>query len=914
MDFKSSLNKLEENFNKVKKKKIDRHNASFQVLKKEVGVYTEAMGNSYMSLDNFSAKKNNPKRDSSPKGFFYGYEVLQDYNNTDKIEYPRIYEFMKWPATAIEVHSEYAYMMFNFAIRAIASYLLGDCNVYLLDSNISGDFNRFSLISTDVDDIDTEKNYFHYITADDDKKKMLESLFDIMDRNIRNCCRTYPDLYSYNSNNELMYEPYNFVFIRDISNVLIDRSQFDLLTRMVSKGNAAKSGIFLFFSYDKNIIENANDSYYNDNVQSLQQLLGVSHVFDPSSRCFEPSELKVEQKAPWMVVDEVVNYVRTASQPKIVTSFKNEIKQMLDSGILWNNKEKKGHLFVPVGFRTAVEKMFLDISFNTSPHIYIGGQTGSGKSILLHNIILNSALRYSPEQLRFYLADMKGGVSFAGYKKLPHVAALSASSSRHYAESLLSLFAEEIDNRASIFRRYGVTSLEQYNDRAQTQGLPIMPYNCAIIDEFQGLFMENDNISRNAQKLIEHIHRTGRSQGVFLILCTQRPPSNIDRSQVGIKLALKCQPNDSNALIGNNGASRLKEYRAIVNTSVGGEEDKNQEFHTSYIDEKNELPVYVNKINDIWLTQNNGVDPLERMIYDDNELDVPVSSEILLDNRENTYVNIWLGVPAFYRKEHVKFQLHRDSQNNVAVVGNDRPSALRIAGMTVLQMIEAYRNTVGCKVYISDLQRQSEPTYGKLSFLTNCTDGVVQYGFSTTLKDTIDEVYALYEQRCQNRDQSINEPEVLYVILDLKPDSNFIAARTGGVNFGMSVEKTNLQKLHELIVSGPDLGVHVMAYSYNYSNISQLLNDFGDPLLNMMMEVKIGLRGGQSNKMFNYGNGEIVSRNGEGFIRIPEDMGLYYKDGDNFGDPFRIYDVIGNDKLKNSAWETLFNNLPNKND
>jgi hypothetical protein len=924
MRFEKGISQLMLNLDKAKGKQIDEHDTLFHNLKKEVESYLEAAGGSHVTLDNFSAERNSPKRSSLPKGFLYGSETLLNYYKTDKIVFPHIYEFMKWPATAIECHSEHAYMLFNFALRAIMSYSLGDSNVYLLDANASGDFNLLSSISTDVDDLDAEKNYFHYITTDKkDKETMLTELIEIMDDNIRSCCRKYPDLYSYNQQNELMFEPYNFVFIRDISNVLTDRTQIDKLIELVNYGNAAKAGIFIFFTYDQSILENSANSYYAESSRSLQRLLGMSHTFDPSVRYYETSELFVEPKAPMRVADEVIKYVNKSNPPKVVMSFKDDINKMLDSGSLWesNANEKKGHLYVPVGFESAVEKQVLDISFKgSSPHIYVGGKSGSGKSILLHNIILNSALRYSPEQLRFYLADMKGGVSFVGYKKLPHIAALSASSNRHYAESLLDLFEKEIDKRASIFRRFGVTSLEQYNEKAKAQGLPIMPYNCAIIDEFQSLFMETDDIARKAQKSIENIHKKGRSQGVFLVLCTQQPPSNIDRSQVGIKLSLICRPNDSIALIGNSGAARLKGIgRAVVNTSETGDEDSNQEFQTPFIDEEKELPAYVQKIHDIWLKMNNGVDPLEHLIYDDNELEAPLTSNENMFNKNESYergmpVDIWLGVPAFYRKEHVKFQLHRDSQSNVAIIGADRPSALRIAGMTILQMIDAYRPTVGCKVYISDLQRRTDATYGKLSFLANCTGGVVQHSSSTELKETISEVYGLLEQRLQNMAQSENEPEVLYVILDLKPDGNFNSSRPSSISFGEPVEKSNLQKLQELITKGPDYGVHVMVYGYNFQNVAQLLNSLGDSLLNNMMEVKIGLRGGNSNKMFNYGNGEVVERNGLGFVRIPEDMGLYYKDGDNFGDPFRIYDVTGDEKLRDSAWETLFVNLPNKMD
>ena len=58
----------------------------------------------------------------------------------------------------------------------------------------------------------------------------------------------------------------------------------------------------------------------------------------------------------------------------------------------------------------------------TSQHVLISGKTGSGKSTLLNAMITNLALRYSPDELEFYLIDFKKGVEFKAYAalNLPH--------------------------------------------------------------------------------------------------------------------------------------------------------------------------------------------------------------------------------------------------------------------------------------------------------------------------------------------------------------------------------------------------------------------------------------------------------------------------------------------------------------
>ena len=63
--------------------------------------------------------------------------------------------------------------------------------------------------------------------------------------------------------------------------------------------------------------------------------------------------------------------------------------------------------------------------WNTACHFLMGGATGSGKSNLLHNIILSVAFRYSPEELEFYLMDLKDGVEFTLINEIPEVTELN---------------------------------------------------------------------------------------------------------------------------------------------------------------------------------------------------------------------------------------------------------------------------------------------------------------------------------------------------------------------------------------------------------------------------------------------------------------------------------------------------------
>jgi dGTP triphosphohydrolase len=61
------------------------------------------------------------------------------------------------------------------------------------------------------------------------------------------------------------------------------------------------------------------------------------------------------------------------------------------------------------------------------------GQTGSGKSSILQAIVLGGSYFYSPEEIEFYLIDMKEGAAFYSkdfdYSRLKHVRMIAANCS-----------------------------------------------------------------------------------------------------------------------------------------------------------------------------------------------------------------------------------------------------------------------------------------------------------------------------------------------------------------------------------------------------------------------------------------------------------------------------------------------------
>ena len=74
-----------------------------------------------------------------------------------------------------------------------------------------------------------------------------------------------------------------------------------------------------------------------------------------------------------------------------------------------------------------------------------------GKSNLLHVLIHQLALRYSPEELELYLLDFKE-VEFNVYltERLPHARVIASRADREFGLSVLRRFREEIGRRQRL--------------------------------------------------------------------------------------------------------------------------------------------------------------------------------------------------------------------------------------------------------------------------------------------------------------------------------------------------------------------------------------------------------------------------------------------------------------------------------
>lgn len=167
-----------------------------------------------------------------------------------------------------------------------------------------------------------------------------------------------------------------------------------------------------------------------------------------------------------------------------------------------------------------------EIDLNLIPHMLIGGSTGSGKTVLLKNLLYQCYCKGA----QVYVADFKGGIDFGyAWEQLVHV----DTSIGALIETLDGLVSE-LNERKITFREKGYDKLSEYNSDHPGELRRII-FACDEIAELldkSGLDKSEKEQIALVEKSLSTIARQGRAFGIHLILATQRPDATILNGQI----------------------------------------------------------------------------------------------------------------------------------------------------------------------------------------------------------------------------------------------------------------------------------------------------------------------------------------------------------------------------------------------
>jgi S-DNA-T family DNA segregation ATPase FtsK/SpoIIIE len=222
----------------------------------------------------------------------------------------------------------------------------------------------------------------------------------------------------------------------------------------------------------------------------------------------------------------------------------------LGSLLLYPEAKKSGDLAFALGRNVSGEPIFKDIE--KMPHLLVAGATGSGKSIMIHSIIISLLYKNSPEMLRFIMIDPKR-VELSGYNGIPHLLSPVITENKK-SIGVLRWAIQEMERRYQLLLAEGSRDIKSYNKSGRG-----LPYLVIVIDELADLMT---SYGREVEGSIIRLAQMARATGIHLIVSTQRPSveviTGLIKANITSRIALQVASQiDSRTILDTAGAEKL---------------------------------------------------------------------------------------------------------------------------------------------------------------------------------------------------------------------------------------------------------------------------------------------------------------------------------------------------------------------
>lgn len=664
-------------------------------------------------------------------------------------------------------------------------------NIHFVDLAFSA---QASFLTRNLD----EKIYGKLISSSNDWNHLKDSLREKMAKALEE----YGDVAKYNDSKNRVVVPYDVVVINDYQKCVNEMSDLDALFE-----NGHKGGIYF-------ILMNNLDCKSDRDIDSLMALKDFYQVLEAENfgnyskdafiRCTPILDTPILAKACF-------NYINEGAELPQVAVASVDYDKILSKGFETIGKA----MVIPVGSSENGELVDFTIDTVSHIHCFIIGQSGTGKSVFLHDVIIGAMAKYSPDELELYLMDFKiGGVEFNRYRNEKHVKALLVDNSDiQITLEILRDISNKMRERGKQLRASGVSNIVEYNQVNPTKKMPRIVF---IADECHVMFptmnSKDTKLYREISEILQKIAKEGRSQGVHLVLATQTIAQAEISSEILNNISdfylLKCSPSDSERLV-----------RGSVDTTSGlktgqvlhHDIDHDVVFKSTYLPTSQTLEI-IKKINDKTKASKN-----EQFYF--------VGSQIfeIDDEVKNLLIEkgdaIAFGRSIDTKMEPVVIPLRNEYADNVMLFGIDDEEQVSRTTMASIKSLRISNKNIKIKVIncLSAEQRNTTKMLndwenkGEIELLNpqNCGGELVNIANSImerTAEPTV--LYILGQERFRElrMDMEIAFTKPTVAADDFGFDSSmFTAGDSGSMNFN------SYQKAIEYILkNGAEVGVHVI--------------------------------------------------------------------------------------------------------
>ncbi len=241
---------------------------------------------------------------------------------------------------------------------------------------------------------------------------------------------------------------------------------------------------------------------------------------------------------------------------------------------------RNAKMALPIVLGKDVEGAPLVTDLARTPHLLVGGTTGSGKSVGVNGMLMSLLFRKTPDELRLLLVDPKK-LEFKPYEDIPHLLHPVVTEPKK-AAAALAWACREMDQRYELLARFDTRNIEGYNKKVEelsdwsesvarryaAPGWPDyepvprpdkLPYIVIVIDELADLMLV---AKKEVEGSIARLTQMARACGIHLIVATQRPSvdvvTGLIKSNMPTRLSFKLRSGtDSRTILDQIGAESL---------------------------------------------------------------------------------------------------------------------------------------------------------------------------------------------------------------------------------------------------------------------------------------------------------------------------------------------------------------------
>lgn len=614
----------------------------------------------------------------------------------------------------------------------------------------------------------------------------LDELNEILDGTLRHISMVvqkiltnkYLTLDEFNEQNSELAEPYRLLVLNDFPRSF-DDNQIGKIKQILSSG--PKCGVYTII------------------IGSIAQL-GLSSI----------NSLNLSKITPILKEHNIDSLVESINIGTIAAgTITVDLNTILNEENNWWTNDSSSFIELPLG-KKGKEIQSLKFDNKDDNQALMIGKPGSGKSNLLHVIILSAITKYGPSDLEIYLIDFKGGVEFMSYAEynIPQLRTVALESDREFGLSVIDGVDKELLRRETLFRNNGVQNIEQYNQKNPNQKIPRILF---IVDEFQEFFKIDDEIKDQVSLKYDNIIRKGRAFGINSLFSSQTLDGHsIPRSTkelIDIRIALMCGDNDVREIMDdkNLAAKDLSRPGEAIYNAENGKANGNQRFQAVFV-ERNNINEIISKVSK---RSTSGHAIKNRFIFRGDIMAKINKENHPINNPENLKfkaIRLWIGEPVSMDPDYF-IDVKQVASQNLIVIGNNEDGAAVFS--SIIYSLKHQQNKIE-KLHI-------------INPLTDVDDGFeyfnnaygefekIQFSKVSELDDLLEEINTTIENRKNSNQVNGN------VICVLSSINKIPRLRESEV----------IDRLFTILNEGPELGVHCFIHCDSLLSLKRTsINDY----------------------------------------------------------------------------------------